>query len=266
MGPQPEAFHDEVTVTATPGRADALEDVAQRVNVIGEEEIALRVKTVLAQAASEEVGLHLQRTSPTIAGVFVRGLTDTTVNVYLDGVRYTTSAQRGGISTFSCPRARSSASGSRTPPSASTAARSRPTGDHAHRTARGQLHPWPAGRRQALRSAAGRRRQPRGLGSRREAFRAHRPPAGAHRGGRCRLPLRRTRSSPSGGSCRTLSRGARRGGLIRFTVGVADAVPKLVAYRLLLPALSLPEPVHVVCREDKPDRLLAEHRASTPTS
>jgi LysR family transcriptional activator of nhaA len=45
---------------------------------------------------------------------------------------------------------------------------------------------------------------------------------------------------------------------VRFTVGVADAVPKLVAYRLLRPALTLPEPVHVVCREDKPDRLLAE--------
>ena len=45
---------------------------------------------------------------------------------------------------------------------------------------------------------------------------------------------------------------------IRFTVGVADAVPKLVAYRLLLPALSLPEPVHVVCRDGKPERLLAE--------
>jgi hemoglobin/transferrin/lactoferrin receptor protein len=97
---QPEAFRDEVTVTATPGRADALEDVAQRVNVIGEEEIALRAKAVLAQAASGEVGLHLQRTSPTIGGVFVRGLTGTKVNVYLDGVRYTTSAQRGGISTF----------------------------------------------------------------------------------------------------------------------------------------------------------------------
>ena len=97
---QPEAFRDEVTVTATPGRAAALEDVAQRVNVIGEETIALRSKAVLAQAASEEVGLHLQRTSPTIAGIFVRGLTGTKVNVYLDGVRYTTSAQRGGISTF----------------------------------------------------------------------------------------------------------------------------------------------------------------------
>jgi outer membrane receptor protein involved in Fe transport len=100
VGLQPEAFRDEVTVTATPGRAAALEDVAQRVNVVGEEEIALRSKAVLAQAASEEVGLHVQRTSPTIGGVFVRGLTGTKVNVYVDGVRYTTSAQRGGISTF----------------------------------------------------------------------------------------------------------------------------------------------------------------------
>ncbi len=45
---------------------------------------------------------------------------------------------------------------------------------------------------------------------------------------------------------------------LRLTIGVADAVPKLIAYRLLQPALALPEPVHLVCREDKPDRLLAE--------
>lgn len=43
---------------------------------------------------------------------------------------------------------------------------------------------------------------------------------------------------------------------IRLVVGVADAVPKLIAYRLLEPALQLPEPVRVICREDKPDRLL----------
>ncbi len=60
----------------------------------------MRAKAVLAQAASEEVGLHLQRTSPTMGGIFVRGLTGTKVNVYVDGVRYTTSAQRGGVSTF----------------------------------------------------------------------------------------------------------------------------------------------------------------------
>ena len=82
---QPEAYRDEITVTATPGRAVALEDVPERVNVIAEEEIALRAKTVLAQAVNEEKGLQLQRTSPTIAGVFVRGLTGTKVNVYVDG-------------------------------------------------------------------------------------------------------------------------------------------------------------------------------------
>jgi outer membrane receptor protein involved in Fe transport len=97
---QPEIFRDEVTVTASPGRAAALDDVAQQVNVVSEEEIALRAKAVLAQAAAEETGLQLQRTSPTVGGVFVRGLTGTKVNVYVDGVRYTTSAQRGGISTF----------------------------------------------------------------------------------------------------------------------------------------------------------------------
>jgi outer membrane receptor protein involved in Fe transport len=100
VGLQPEAFHDEVTVTATPGRADALESVPQRVNVIDDEKIAFRAKAVLVQSANEEVGIHLQRTSPTMGGIFVRGLTGTKVNVYVDGVRYTTSAQRGGVSTF----------------------------------------------------------------------------------------------------------------------------------------------------------------------
>jgi LysR family transcriptional regulator, transcriptional activator of nhaA len=45
---------------------------------------------------------------------------------------------------------------------------------------------------------------------------------------------------------------------IRFLVGVADVVPKLVAYRLLLPALALAEPLRLVCLEGKPERLLAE--------
>jgi len=44
----------------------------------------------------------------------------------------------------------------------------------------------------------------------------------------------------------------------RLVVGVADVVPKLVAHRLLLPALRLAEPVHLVCREDHTERLLAE--------
>ncbi len=45
---------------------------------------------------------------------------------------------------------------------------------------------------------------------------------------------------------------------IRFVVGIADVIPKLIAYRLLQPAVELGEPVRLVCREDKGDRLLAE--------
>jgi LysR family transcriptional activator of nhaA len=45
---------------------------------------------------------------------------------------------------------------------------------------------------------------------------------------------------------------------VRFQVGIADVVPKLVAYRILEPALRMTEPVHIICKEDKPERLLAE--------
>ncbi len=44
----------------------------------------------------------------------------------------------------------------------------------------------------------------------------------------------------------------------QLIVGVADVIPKLVAYELLSPALALPEPVQLICREDRPERLLAE--------
>ncbi|MFN8626062.1 MAG: transcriptional activator NhaR [Candidatus Binatia bacterium] len=50
----------------------------------------------------------------------------------------------------------------------------------------------------------------------------------------------------------------RRKGSIRFAVGVADVVPKRIAYRLLQPVLALPDPVRVICREDKAERLLME--------
>jgi LysR family transcriptional activator of nhaA len=43
-----------------------------------------------------------------------------------------------------------------------------------------------------------------------------------------------------------------------FKVGVADVVPKSIAYRLLAPALALPDPVRMVCRENSLDALLAE--------
>lgn len=43
-----------------------------------------------------------------------------------------------------------------------------------------------------------------------------------------------------------------------FRVGLADALPKSIAYRLLAPALDLPDPVRLVCRENKLERLLAD--------
>jgi LysR family transcriptional activator of nhaA len=44
----------------------------------------------------------------------------------------------------------------------------------------------------------------------------------------------------------------------RLVVGIANVVPKLIAYRLLEPAFQLPEPLHVVCHEDRIERLLAD--------
>lgn len=48
------------------------------------------------------------------------------------------------------------------------------------------------------------------------------------------------------------------GRMLEFRVGVADAVPKSITYRLIEPATRLPEPVRIVCREWKLDSLLAE--------
>ena len=45
---------------------------------------------------------------------------------------------------------------------------------------------------------------------------------------------------------------------VRFTVGVSDAMPKLLTYRLLEPAFGLAQPVRLILREDKPERLLAD--------
>ena len=41
-------------------------------------------------------------------------------------------------------------------------------------------------------------------------------------------------------------------------IGVADALPKLIVYRLIEPALHLPEPVQVICQDGKPEHLLAQ--------
>ena len=91
-------LNEQITVTAETGLASDVNKIPQQVNVIPEAAIRQRTTAVLAQVADEEVGVSLQRTSPTIGAVLVRGLTE--VGVYVDGVRYTNSTQRGGINTF----------------------------------------------------------------------------------------------------------------------------------------------------------------------
>lgn len=97
---QVDELNAEVTVTAEAGLVADARSTAQPVNVINEEEILERATEVVAQAVDEEAGVNLQRTSPSLSAVFVRGLTGRNVAVYVDGVRYTTSAQRGGVGTF----------------------------------------------------------------------------------------------------------------------------------------------------------------------
>jgi outer membrane receptor protein involved in Fe transport len=91
---------EDVTVTAAPGLVEDASRLTQPVNLISEDEVLQRAKTVVAQVAEGETGLFLQRTSPGMAGIFVRGLTGNKVNVFVDGVRYSNGAQRGGVSTF----------------------------------------------------------------------------------------------------------------------------------------------------------------------
>lgn len=45
---------------------------------------------------------------------------------------------------------------------------------------------------------------------------------------------------------------------LRLNIGVSDAMPKLIAYRLIEPVLRLSEPKQVHCVEDKTERLLVE--------
>ena len=96
----PGSVTEEVTITADVGVVQEVGKTTQQVNVIGERNLEERSKAVLAQVAQEEPGLQLQRTSATIGAIFVRGLTGAKVATYVDGVRYSTAAMRGGINTF----------------------------------------------------------------------------------------------------------------------------------------------------------------------
>jgi LysR family transcriptional activator of nhaA len=62
----------------------------------------------------------------------------------------------------------------------------------------------------------------------------------------------------AGGELEEVLRGSPGGRPMQFRVGIADVLPKSLAYRLLAPAMAQPDPVRIVCREDKLDRLLGE--------
>lgn len=51
-------------------------------------------------------------------------------------------------------------------------------------------------------------------------------------------------------------KGRSEGRLARLTVGIADVLPKVVAYQLIEPALKLAEPYRIVCREGTNEELL----------
>lgn len=89
-----------VSVTAEAGLVADARSISQPVNVITERKILDRATEVVAQVVNEEPGVNLQRTAPSLSAVFVRGLSGRNVGVYVDGIRYTTSAQRGGVGTF----------------------------------------------------------------------------------------------------------------------------------------------------------------------
>lgn len=55
-----------------------------------------------------------------------------------------------------------------------------------------------------------------------------------------------------------LLRGGPRDPAIPFRVGIADVVPKSIAHQLLAPVLTLAEPIRLICREDRLERLLAD--------
>jgi LysR family transcriptional activator of nhaA len=48
------------------------------------------------------------------------------------------------------------------------------------------------------------------------------------------------------------------GRALQLTIGVANAVPKLVVWRLLRPAVNRPDPYHLICREHNAEQLIAQ--------
>jgi LysR family transcriptional regulator, transcriptional activator of nhaA len=60
-----------------------------------------------------------------------------------------------------------------------------------------------------------------------------------------------------GNELRHALQGSSVGRVTKLEVGVADVLPRWIAFQLLEPALRLPEPIQLVCHDDKTDRLIS---------
>lgn len=96
----PVPVEEQLTVTAEAGSVGSTLALDARVTTVPRLLLQQRVKSVLTESAQGEAGVHEQRTAPAMGAFVVRGLTGKNVAVYRDGFRYTTSVQRGGVSTF----------------------------------------------------------------------------------------------------------------------------------------------------------------------
>ncbi|MBL8228489.1 MAG: TonB-dependent receptor [Bryobacterales bacterium] len=88
----------EITIGAEAGAVLPVDSSAQAVTKLNRED--LDRASLLSNVADGVAGVQQLRTSPTLGAFFVRGFTGKNVAVFRDNIRYTTSAQRGGISTF----------------------------------------------------------------------------------------------------------------------------------------------------------------------
>ncbi|MGQ9918389.1 MAG: TonB-dependent receptor, partial [Bryobacteraceae bacterium] len=91
---------EQITVSAESGELLEPHRTPQRTTLISRPLLDTQSTRTLSESITGEAGLAEQRTAPAMGAFFVRGLTGKNVSVYRDGVRVTTSAQRGGVSTF----------------------------------------------------------------------------------------------------------------------------------------------------------------------
>lgn len=93
-------FSEDVLVSAEAGLAQDRASAPQSTNLIRRDDFDTRAKVTLAEIGNGEAGLYWQRTSPTLGAIFIRGLTGAKVNLFIDGVRFSNAAARGGVNTF----------------------------------------------------------------------------------------------------------------------------------------------------------------------